>query len=85
MLLLRTMSPQLLAADEITAPEDVAALSSAANCSVPVLATAHAASVEELSQRPIYCRILEERIFTHVILIRREGERRRYELVELND
>jgi stage III sporulation protein AA len=84
LLLLRSMSPQLLAADEITAPEDVAALSSAANCSVPVLATAHAACLAELTQRPLYRRILEERIFSHAVLIQRDGKGRRYELVELN-
>lgn len=84
LLLLRSMSPQLLAADEITAPEDVSALSGAANCAVPVLATAHAASVEELRQRALYRRLLEERVFPTAVLIQRAGGQRRYTLTPLD-
>lgn len=76
MQLLRGMGPQLLAADEITAPEDVAALTSAANCGVAVLATAHAAGVEELEQRPLYRGMLEQNIFRQVCILYREGQRR---------
>lgn len=83
MRLLRTMSPQVLAADEITAPEDLSALSMAANCGVPVLATAHGDSVQQLLRRPLYQRIWEERLFRQVVFIRIEEGERRYQVEEL--
>ena len=38
-LLLRSMNPQVIAMDEVTSPEDVAALSVIAHCGTAVLAT----------------------------------------------
>lgn len=83
-LLLRTMSPQLLAADEITARQDIGALSMAANCGVPVLATAHGKSLSELRQRPLYRKLLKEGIFRQVVLITREGVHRSYQVQSLD-
>ena len=74
MLLLRSMNPQVLAADEITAPEDVAAVSMAANCGVSVLATAHGGDLEELRRRPLYRSLLRQTVFQRVILIQCEED-----------
>ncbi len=82
LLLLRSMNPQVLAADEITAPEDVTAISMAANCGVSVLATAHGGSLEELGRRPLYRRLLSQRVFRRVILIERTGAGERVYRVE---
>ena len=78
MLLLRAMNPQVIAMDEITAPEDLEAVELAAGCGVTVLATAHAVSVEGLRQRPLYQRLLALGVFRQAVVIRRlpTGERR---------
>lgn len=80
LMLLRGMNPQLLAADEITAPADVDALTQAANCGVALIATAHAASPEELRRRPLYRRLLNQRCFSRICVIHRRGAERWCEL-----
>ena len=83
MLLLRAMNPQVLAVDEITAPEDVRALTTAAGCGVTLLATAHGEGRADLGRRPLYRPVLEEGLFRFLVRIRREGERRTYTIEEL--
>ena len=83
MLLLRAMNPQVLAVDEITAPEDVAALETAAGCGVTLLATAHAAGREDLERRPVYRALLEKNLFRRCVRICAEGDKREYVIEEL--
>ena len=83
MLLLRAMNPQVLAVDEITAPEDVSALLCAAGCGVTLLATAHAAGREDLLRRPLYRPLLEEGLFRRLVHIRRREGGRQYTVEEL--
>lgn len=74
LMLLRSMNPQVLCADEITAPQDVDAISMAANCGVSVLATAHGDSLEELQRRALYRALLAQQVFQRVILIQRMAD-----------
>lgn len=71
-LLLRTMAPDWVALDEITAAEDVEAMEHAAYCGVRFYATAHAACLTDLLGRPLYRRLLKARVFENVALIRRD-------------
>ena len=81
LMLLRGMSPQVLAMDEITAPEDLRAVEACVGCGVTVLATAHAASPEDLWRRPMY-RVLSE-YFEKIVRISSGGTGRRYEILEV--
>lgn len=83
MLLLRAMNPQVLAVDEITARSDVEAMMAAAGCGVTLLATAHGERRADLERRPLYRPLLEEGLFRFLVRIRREGERRVYDVEEL--
>lgn len=69
MLLLRTMNPQLIAFDEITAPEDTKALLKAAHCGVKLLASAHACSIQDLKNRMVYKELLDENVFDYIVFI----------------
>ena len=83
MLLLRAMNPQVLAADEITAPEDAAALRTAFGCGVTLLATAHGGDKSDLERRALYRPLLEEGCFHWLVHIVRGPEGRRYFTEEL--
>ena len=83
MMLLRGMNPKVLAADEITASDDIDALETAAGCGTALLSTAHGRGIEDLERRPLYARLMERRIFQKVLLIDRVNGVRRYRLEDL--
>ena len=68
-MLLRTMGPEYIAVDEITAPEDCDALIRAANCGVHLLATAHAASLSDYQERSVYRAAVEHGLFGTVLVL----------------
>lgn len=68
-MLLRTMTPQTIAVDEITAQEDCTALLYAGWCGVRLLATAHAANKDELLRRKAYTPLLEAKLFENLIIL----------------
>lgn len=83
LMLLRSMNPQILAMDEITARGDLDALRTAAGCGVWLLATAHAFDRQDMLRRGLYREILNCGIFERVVVIRRRGALREYEVTEL--
>ncbi len=79
--LVKTMSPKVLVMDEITAPEDVQALSYAMHCGVAVIATAHALDFADFRQRPVYQPLLQSNVFSFAAEIRIQQEKREYHVV----
>ncbi len=69
---IRTMGPTYVAVDEITAPADCQALLRAGWCGVKLLATAHAESLDELYARPVYRPLIESRLFSTVLVLKRD-------------
>ena len=75
-MLLRGMNPQVIAVDEITAPEDVRAMEQAAGCGVALLATAHGCGREDLERRELYRDMMRSGVFRRLVTIRvRDGVR----------
>ncbi len=73
-MLLRSMSPQVVATDEIGRSEDVAAIWEMVHTGVSILATAHASSWDELESRPFLKDLIRCRVFRrYVFLSRRDG------------
>ncbi|TMV51411.1 stage III sporulation protein AA [Paenibacillus mesophilus] len=78
MMMIRSMSPDVLIVDEIGRQEDAAALQEALHAGVRVIATAHGRSVGDVRDRPVMRRILEERMFARLVELtrnRRTGSR----------
>lgn len=72
---LRTLGPSTIAVDEITGENDAKALLRAGWCGVRLIATAHAASPEDLARRPVYRALWENRLFEHLLICRRDKSR----------
>lgn len=74
MMLLRSMGPQVIAADEIGRREDVDAMEEVLNAGVKILLTAHGSSLAELAERPVLGRLIRSKMIErYVILSRSRG------------
>ncbi len=69
MMLIRCMSPRVVAVDEIGSEEDVRAIKYAVNCGSRIIATVHATSIEELYRKPALKSLLENKIFGRIVLL----------------
>ena len=83
MLLLRTMSPRVLALDEISEARDARAVELAANCGVTLLATVHGADRADVLSRPVLAAICRRNIFRRAVIISMQEGRRRFRVEEL--
>lgn len=70
-MLIRSMGPQVVAADEIGLECDAAALENVLAAGVTVLTTAHARDLEEARERPVLHRLLTRGCFGRVVVLDR--------------
>lgn len=68
-MLLRSMSPEVLAVDEIGI-DDVWAIENALRCGCKVLATLHGESLQDFLEKPGFSGLVEERVFERYILLK---------------
>ena len=78
MMLLRTMSPQILAFDEITTKEDLEVIRQATGCGVSLLATAHAYDESSMRRRCLYRELLSDGVFERAVWIQNQEGKRSY-------
>lgn len=72
MLLIRSMSPGVIAVDELGSTEDAAAVEKALRCGCHILATVHAQDMEELKQKSFMRQLLMESAFQRFIVLGKE-------------
>lgn len=74
MMLIRSMSPDVLVVDEIGRKADSEAIHEAIYAGVHLFATVHGQSIKEITRRPVLRELLQEKVFTRLVLLsRRRG------------
>ncbi len=68
-MLIRSMSPNVIITDELGKIEDVVAVEDALNAGITVITTAHSSGLEDARQRPILDSILDKKIFQRVLVL----------------
>lgn len=82
---LRTLSPQLIVCDEIGGESDASALISAKGSGVPVCASIHASTIDEILEKPFMKELVENKVFSHAAGLQRTGGEYRAQLICLSD
>ncbi len=73
-MLIRSMSPRVIATDEIGRKEDIEAINQALQAGVAVITTVHGSSYEEIAQRPVLSELLNWKFFDRLVFLsRRRG------------
>jgi stage III sporulation protein AA len=81
MMLIRSMSPEVIAVDEIGRPEDAQALREALNAGVRVIASAHGKNAHDAARRPMLAELLRENLFSRIVVLERAaGEMPRFRI-----
>lgn len=69
LMLIRTMSPQVIAVDEIGSREDIEAIEYVINCGCKLIATVHGSSIEDIRTKPLLRELLQEHVFERYIIL----------------
>lgn len=68
-MLIRSMSPAVIAVDEVGNYEDINAIETAIHCGCKLLATVHGSSIEEIQKKPLLERLIKEHAFERYIIL----------------
>lgn len=69
LMMIRSMSPSVIAVDEIGKKEDVEALAYVMNCGCQILATVHGTTVSDIKNKPILRTLVEENLFKRFVIL----------------
>lgn len=69
LMLIRSMSPRIIAVDEVGSSEDIEAIEYVMNCGCKLIATVHGNSIEDIKSKPILGRLVQEKLFERYILL----------------
>ena len=70
-MLVRSMSPSVIAIDELGSQEDYQALEEAIHSGCRLIATVHGSSLEDIENQPLFQKLKEEKVFQRYIVLGR--------------
>jgi stage III sporulation protein AA len=69
MMLIRSMSPQIIAVDEIGSKEELEAIDYVIGCGCKLIATVHGSSIEDIRSKPILSELVKKKLFERYIIL----------------
>jgi stage III sporulation protein AA len=73
MMMIRSMSPDILVVDEIGRKEDAEAIQEAVHAGIKLMMTTHGTSIDEIKKRPSLRNIIEQKIFQRFVVLSRSS------------
>lgn len=70
MMLVRSMAPEVIAADEIGTAKDVEAIEYAMHCGATMLTTVHGSGMDEIREKPLVSNLVKERCFARYVVMK---------------
>ena len=74
-MLIRSMSPEIICADEIGTKEDIEAIKYAVTSGVKGIFTAHGDSIEDIKQNPILKELIESNLIENIIILHKNDRK----------
>ncbi len=68
-MMIRSLSPNVIITDEIGRPEDAMAIEDALNAGIKIITTAHSSGLEDARKRPILKSLLDKKVFQRVLVL----------------
>ncbi|SJZ37294.1 stage III sporulation protein AA [Garciella nitratireducens] len=82
-MLIRSMSPHIIATDEIGSREDMEAIEEALNAGIKLITTVHGKNIDEIIRKPVLREIIQKKIFQRMIVLsNRKGPGTIEEIIE---
>ncbi len=73
LMLIRSMSPRVIAVDEVGSKEDIEAIEYVMNCGCKLIATVHGNSLDDIKNKPILGTLVKEKLFERYIVLNNIG------------
>lgn len=83
MMLIRSMSPKIIAVDEVGSREDIEAIEYVINCGCKLIATVHGSTIDDVRNKPLLGKLVKEKVFERYILL--TGKKQLGQIEEIYD